>query len=229
MCPEVVNSQSLLLICLVMLRPIHTRNCGMSTLFAPISKWKGSTHLKIRANLFPVRTYWGHCHYSGSKHNTFEVWRWSGGWRGPSRWAKGLLRAVEWERTEDASQQGQPDENVWVGGCQQPTNTRVGLHRSGGGGLTCAVTVGTSSNKLGSKAEIHPNHSSLIFAICPFVIIGFFFSEWGEKEFTQTCKHKCPCVLLSDFVSFNTGSTGKKRKLIISFLATTEVRVCFDC
>lgn len=200
MCPEVVNSQSLLLICLVMLRPIHTRNCGMSTLFAPISKWKGSTHLKIRANLFPVRTYWGHCHYSGSKHNTFEVWRWSGGWRGPSRWAKGLLRAVEWERKEDASQQGQPDENVWVGGCQQPTNTRVGLHRSGGGGANVCGHFGNLFQQTGLKSRDPPKpqqpylcHLSICYHRVFFQWVGWERVHTNMQTQVSVCSAKRLC------------------------------------
>lgn len=145
------------------------------------------TNIKAKGlfdNLFPVWTYWGQGHYSGSMHNMFEVWRWSGGWRGPSRWDRRLLRAAEWERKEDASQQARQMKMSGSGAANSQL-THVGLPRSKGVGGWKSGRCGTSSYKWVQTphTEMHHKLSSLIFSICPFVIIKVL-SEWGEIEFT---------------------------------------------
>lgn len=167
-------------------RPIQSRVlCYFSFIqFPQISKQTALTHFKIWANLFPVWTYSGRCHYSGSKYNMFEVWRWSGGWRGPSRWARRLLRAAEWERKEDASQQARQLKMSGSGASNSRLTHGVGLHRSRGWAW---------------HTEIHQNLSSVIVSICPFVIIRFSVSgvKWSSHKHAHKRLSKCVCVLLS--------------------------------
>lgn len=94
---------------------------------------------EIKANLFPVWTYWGQCHYAGSTYNMFEVGRWRGGWCGPSRWAVRLLRAAEWERKKHASQQARRTKMCVFGGAAKSQLTHVDLHQTVG--LTSLVLV----------------------------------------------------------------------------------------
>lgn len=184
----VFHSCTLLPICLVMPRPIQSRVlCYFSFIqFPQISKQTAITHFKIWANLFPVWTYSGQCHYSGSKYNMFEVWRWSGGWRWPSRWARKLLRAAEWERKEDASQQARQLKMSGSGASNSRLTHGVGLHRSRGWAWRL-WSLWYLLQQIGSKTDTthrdtpEPQQPYLFhLSVCYYKV----FSEWGEMEFT---------------------------------------------